>query len=72
MGLQKKMDRCIAYFKNNLAGSYLNEAFAIFLSGLTPPKSRVHGTTFHSMQREEDEWVNPLLALKSRFGGKNK
>ncbi len=70
MGLQEKMDRCVAYLKNNLSSSCLNGAFVILPSGPTPPKSRVHGTLFHSMQSEENDRVNPLLALGSWFWGK--
>lgn len=70
MGLREKMDRCVAYLKNNLFGTCLNRAFVIFPGGPTPPKSKVHGTTFHSMQSEENDWVNPHLVLGSWFWGK--
>jgi hypothetical protein len=34
------------------------------------PKSRVRGTTLHSMQRKEDDWVNPLLVMGRQSWGK--
>jgi len=61
------MNKCVTYFKNNLFGNCLKGAFIIQPDGPPPPKSRVHGMTFHSMQREYYNWVNPFLTLGNQF-----
>ncbi len=53
----------MVYFKNNWASSYLNMAFNMLLDAPSPLKSKVQETTFHNMQREDGDRVNPLLAL---------
>jgi hypothetical protein len=53
----------VVYFKNNWASSYLNRASNMLLDASSPLKSKVEETTFHSMQREDDDQVNPLQAL---------
>jgi hypothetical protein len=64
------MDRCVAYLKNNWVNNCLNGAFTIMFIGPPLPKSKVRGTTLDSMQRKEDDWVNPLLAMGRQFWGR--
>ncbi len=49
---------CGVYYKNNWASSYWNRASNMLLDAPSPLKSKAQKTTFHNMQREDDDQVN--------------
>jgi hypothetical protein len=54
-------------FQKQFVWKLLKGAFIIQPDGPPPPKSKVHGMTFHNMQRKYYNWVNPFLTLGSQF-----
>jgi len=57
------MDKCFAWLKLQWVGSYLNRIFIFIPSGTFPLVSKVQGTTFHSMQKENNKW-NQLFSME--------
>jgi hypothetical protein len=49
------MDKCVAWLNLQWVGSYLNGVFMFIPSGMSPLVSRVQGTTFHIMQKENNK-----------------
>ncbi len=67
VGMQKEMDICLAWLKLIWLGNCLNGMFMLLLDDPPFPILKVWGMTFHKIQVEEDEWVNPLYAMGQNF-----
>jgi hypothetical protein len=63
IGLQEEMGRCLARFKLQWLGSYLNEAIMLFHGALPPLVLTIQRMAFPNMQSENDKWVNLFLAF---------
>jgi hypothetical protein len=53
--------------KATMVGSYLNRIFMFIPSGMSPLVSKVQGTTFHNMQKENNKW-NQLFSMEQNNG----
>jgi hypothetical protein len=49
------MDKCFAWLNLQWVGSYLNGVFMFIPSGMSPLVSKVQGTTFHNMEKENNK-----------------
>jgi hypothetical protein len=67
VGLREEIDRCLIWLKLHWSRNYLNETFMILPDAPPPPILKIRRMPFHTIQAEEDEWVNLFYSMGRIF-----